>query len=76
MSQGGKGFFDSDLSGEQWSLIEPVIAAWKNRHRSVSGHQAAYDVREIVNAILQQSRTGYQWAYLPHDLSQKSATYY
>ncbi len=53
-----------------------MIAAWKNRHRSVSGHQAAYDVREIVNAILQQSRTGYQWAYLPHDLSQKSATYY
>ena len=68
--------YPSDLSDEQWSLIEPVITAWKNRHRSVSGHQGAYDMREIVNAILYQGRTGCQWAYLPHDLPQKSATYY
>lgn len=33
-------------------------------------------MREIVNAILYQGRTGCQWAYLPHDLPQKSATYY
>jgi transposase len=57
-------------------LVEPVITAWKDRHRSVSGHQGAYDMREIVNAILYQGRTGCQWAYLPHDLPQKSATYY
>ena len=50
--------YPSDLSDEQWSLIEPVITAWKNRHRSVSGHQGAYDMREIVNAILYQGRTG------------------
>ncbi|WP_371602261.1 MULTISPECIES: transposase [unclassified Streptomyces] len=25
-------------------------------------------MREIVNALLYQSRTGCQWAYLPHDL--------
>jgi transposase len=67
--------YPSDLSDEQWSLIEPVITAWKDRHRSVSGHQGAYDMREIVNAILYQGRTGCQWAYLPHDLPQKSATY-
>jgi transposase len=68
--------YPSDLSDEQWSLIEPVITAWKARHRSVSGHQGAYDMGEIVNAILYQGRTGCQWAYLPHDLPQKSATYY
>jgi transposase len=33
-------------------------------------------LREIVNAIFYQNRTGCQWAYLPHDLPQKSATYY
>jgi transposase len=53
-----------------------VITAWKARHRSVSGHQGAYEMREIVNAIFYQGRTGCQWAYLPHDLPQKSATYY
>jgi transposase len=55
-------------------LIEPVITAWKDRHRSVSGHQGAYAMREIVNAILHQGRTGCQWACLPHDLPPKSAT--
>ncbi|MET7790072.1 IS5 family transposase [Streptomyces sp900116325] len=64
--------YPSDLSDEQWLLIEPVISAWKGRHRSVSGHQGTYAMREIVNAILYQGRTGCQWAYLP----QKSATYY
>ncbi|MFI1377723.1 IS5 family transposase [Streptomyces longwoodensis] len=64
------------MSDEQWALIEPVLTAWKNRHRSVSGHQGRYPMREIVNSILYQSRTGCQWALLPNDLPPKSATYY
>ncbi|HSX96778.1 MAG TPA: transposase, partial [Streptomyces sp.] len=68
--------YQSDLSDEQWALIEPVLTAWKNRHRSVSGRQGRYSMREIVNAILYQSRTGCQWALLPNDLPSKSATYY
>jgi hypothetical protein len=32
-------------------------------HRSVSGHQGGYEMREIVNALLYQSRTGCQWDY-------------
>lgn len=68
--------YTSDLSDGQWALIEPVITAWKSRHRSVSGHQGAYAMREIVNPILYQGRTGCQWAYLPNDLPPKSATYY
>jgi transposase len=35
-----------------------------------------YYMREIVNAILYQARTGCQWRYLPHDLPPKSAVYY
>ncbi|MGW0550105.1 IS5 family transposase [Streptomyces altiplanensis] len=68
--------YQSDLSDEQWALIEPVLTAWKARHRSVSGHQGRYPLREIVNSILYQSRTGCQWALLPNDLPPKSATYY
>ena len=33
-------------------------------------------MREIVNAILYQSRTGCQWDYLPHDLPPRSAACY
>ncbi|WP_406470192.1 IS5 family transposase [Streptomyces sp. NBC_01615] len=68
--------YQSDLTDEQWALIEPVLTAWKNRHRSVSGHRGRYPMREIVNSILYQSRTGCQWALLPNDLPPKSATYY
>jgi transposase len=68
--------YPSDLSDERWALIEPALTAWKAAHRSVSGHQGGYELREIVNAILYQSRTGCQWEYLPHDLPPKSAAYY
>jgi transposase len=68
--------YPSDLSDERWALIEPVITAWKAAHPSVSGHQGGYEMREIVNAILYQGRTGCQWDFLPHDLPPRSAVYY
>ncbi|GAA0985814.1 hypothetical protein GCM10009555_061950 [Acrocarpospora macrocephala] len=64
--------YPSDLSDEQWAVIGPFLDAWKARHPSVSGHQGRYALREIVNSIFYQNRTGCQWAYLPP----KSATYY
>lgn len=66
----------SDVTDAQWALIGPFLDAWKARRPSASGHQGDYDLREIVNAIFYQNRTGCQWAYLPHDLPPKSATYY
>ncbi|GAA3113158.1 hypothetical protein GCM10020001_035210 [Nonomuraea salmonea] len=68
--------YASDLSDERWALIEPVITAWKAAHPSVSGHQGRYEMREIVNALLYQSRTGCQWSMLPHDLPPRSAVVY
>ncbi|OJF14287.1 transposase [Couchioplanes caeruleus subsp. caeruleus] len=68
--------YPSDLTDEQWAVVGPFLTAWKARHPSVSGHQGLYELREIVNAIFYQNRTGCQWAYLPHDLPPKSATYY
>lgn len=68
--------YKSDLSDERWALIEPVITAWKAKHPSVSGHQGNYEMREIINAILYQSRTGCQWDYLPHDLPPTGAVKY
>ncbi|MCG5215522.1 IS5 family transposase [Streptosporangium sp. KLBMP 9127] len=73
---GKRELYPSDLSDGRWALIEPVITAWKQRHRSVSGHQGRYAMREIVNAILYQARTGCQWRYLPHDFPPHTAVYY
>ncbi|MFJ9909913.1 IS5 family transposase, partial [Streptomyces sp. NPDC101152] len=68
--------YPSDLTDEQWDLVEPVITAWKARHPSVSGHQGKYAMREIVNAILYQNHTGCQWEFLPHDMPPPGAVKY
>ena len=61
--------YKTDLSDEQWALIEPVISSWKaHASRPSAATRAAYAMREIVNALLYQGRTGCQWDYLPHDL--------
>lgn len=72
----GRAAYPSDLTDAQWAVVGPFLAAWKAKHPSVSRHQGRYELREIVNAIFYQNRTGCQWAYLPHDLPPKSATYY
>ncbi|WP_329108704.1 IS5 family transposase [Micromonospora sp. NBC_01699] len=68
--------YPSDVTDEQWALIGPFLDTWRVTRVSVAGRHGEQDLREIVNAILYQNRTGCQWAYLPHDLPQKSATYY
>jgi len=68
--------YPSDVTDGQWALIGPFLDAWRANRVSVAGRQGEQDLREIVNAILYQNRTGCQWAYLPHDLPQKPVTYY
>jgi transposase len=68
--------YPSDLSDERWEMIRPVIEAWKSARPSLSGHQGRYEMREIVNAILYQARTGCQWRYLPRELPLYGAVYY
>jgi len=68
--------YKTDVSDEQWALVEPVIAAWKSAHPSVSSHQGLYAMREIANALLYQGRTGCQWELLPHDFPPPGAVKY
>jgi transposase len=62
--------YKSDLTDEQWKIIESLIPPKKpgGRHRKV-------DVREIVNTILFVLRTGCPWDYVPHDLMAKSTAH-
>ncbi|MFD7378890.1 transposase, partial [Streptomyces mirabilis] len=70
--------YPSDLLDEQWALIVPMITAWKQDRvgRSATGDPGVCDLREVVNAIFYQNRTGCQWRYLPHDLPAWSAVFY
>lgn len=65
--------YRSDLTDEQWELLEVAIPTERSgkqggRHRGVS-------MREVVNAMLYISRTGCQWDMLPHDFPAKSTVY-
>lgn len=53
-----------------------MTTAWKAKPPSVSGRQGNYEMREIVNALLYQSRTGCPWDHLPHGLPPPGAVNY
>jgi transposase len=59
-------------------LIEPMITGWKQDRvaRSATGDPGSCDLKEVVNAIFHQNRTGCQWRCLPHDLPAGSAVFY
>ncbi len=59
--------YDSDLSDDQWKLIEDFIPTVKSNYTK-GGRPAKYKRREILNAILYVVRTGCQWRLMPHDL--------
>ena len=62
--------YPSDLTDEQWELIELVIPAARP-----GGRPRGVNMREVINALLYQSRSGCQWDMLPHDLPPKSTVY-
>jgi putative transposase len=61
--------YPSDLSDDQWALIEPLVPI-----NSV-GRPREVDMREVLNAIFYINRSGCQWDMLPHDLPAKSTVY-
>ena len=48
-------------------VIDPFLKVWKAKRLSPTGHEGRYDLREIINALFYQNRTGCQRMLLPHD---------
>ena len=67
----GRTPYPSDLTDEQWKLIEPMIppAQPGGRHREVN-------MREVINGILYLNRTGCAWRMLPHDFPPWGTVHY
>ena len=53
--------YDTDLTDEQYALIESLLPRPKKMGRPPA------DLRRVVNAILYLNRTGCQWRLLPKD---------
>jgi putative transposase len=61
--------YPSDLTDEQWEILHPLIPV------SPLGRPRTVDMREVLNTIFYQARSGCQWDMLPHDLQPKSTVY-
>jgi len=57
--------YPTDLTDEQWALIEPHIPPSKSGTRR--GGRPPVDKRLIVNGLMYFARTGCQWRMLPRD---------
>ena len=62
--------YRSDLTDQQWDLIRELLPPAKS-----GGRPRTVDLREVVNTLMYQARTGCQWEYLPHDLLAKSTVW-
>jgi putative transposase len=54
----------TDLTDEQWAVLEPLLPAAKH-----GGRQRTVNLRLVVNTIFYLTKTGCQWALLPKDLA-------
>ena len=62
--------YPSDLTDEEWSLVEPLIPPGKR-----GGGKRTVNMREVVNGLMYVLSTGCQWRAIPKDLPPKSTVY-
>ena len=63
--------YPSDLTDEQWTLIEPLIP-----QPLPGGRPRSVQMRQVVNAILYLNRSGNAWRMLPRDFGPWSSVYH
>lgn len=63
--------YPSDLTDEQWLLIEPVIPP-----AEPGGRPRTVDMRGVVNGVLYLNRHGCTWRGLPHDFPPWGTVHY
>jgi putative transposase len=62
--------YKTDLLDAQWKIVKPLIPPARP-----GGRPREVDMREVLNTLLYQDRTGCQWELLPHDLLPKSTVW-
>ena len=66
-----KQLYPSDLTDEQWAILEPLIPV-----NTGQGQPTKVSLRAVINAIFYRTRSGCQWRYLPNDFPPMGTVYY
>jgi putative transposase len=62
--------YKTDLTDPQWRIVKGLLPPARP-----GGRPRSVDLREVLNTLLYQARTGCQWELLPHDLLPKSTVW-
>lgn len=62
--------YPSDLTDEEWKLVEPCIAPGKT-----GGGKRTVDLRKVVDGAMYILSTGCQWRAIPKDLAARSTVH-
>jgi transposase len=62
--------YPSDLTDEEWALIEPLIPPAKR-----GGGKRTVNLRDVVNGLMYVLSTGCQWRAIPKDLPPRSTVH-
>jgi transposase len=63
--------YPSDLTDEEWAVVEPLIPPAKR-----GGRRRSVDMRNVVDGLMYVLSTGCQWRYVPKDLPPKSTVFH
>jgi putative transposase len=63
--------YQSDLSDEEWSFLEPLLPVPR-----ATGRPKTHSTREVLNAIFYMVRGGCAWRLLPHDFPPWKSVYH
>ena len=61
--------YPSDPTDEPWAILEPLVPV------STLGRPRQVEMREVLNAVFYQARSGCQWDMLPHDFPPRSTVF-
>ncbi len=63
--------YPSDLNDAEWKILEPLIPPAKT-----GGRPRSVNMREVINGIFYELRSGCAWRMLPHDLPPRQTVYH
>ena len=64
--------YSSDLTDDQWQTLQGCLPKARNGR---TGRRRKHPLREVVNGLFYQPRTGCPWRDLPHDLPPWATVY-